>query len=82
MPVETMLRIYFMQQWYGMSDPGMEDSLYEVESMRRFAGIDLRTVPDETTICKFRHYLEENGLTEKLSKRLSAQAPVGIITVS
>ncbi len=40
-----MLRIYFLQQWYGLSDPGMEDSLYDVESMRRFAGVDLEAVP-------------------------------------
>ncbi len=62
----VMLRIYFMQQWYGLSDPAMEDSLYDVESMRRFAGVDLNGVPDETTICKFRHFLEAHGLTETL----------------
>lgn len=63
---EVMLRIYFMQQWYALSDPAMEDSLYDVESMRRFAGVDLNGVPDETTICKFRHFLEAHGLTEAL----------------
>ena len=63
---EVMLRIYFMQQWYGLSDPAMEDSLYDVESMRRFAGVDMNGVPDETTICKFRHFLETHGLTETL----------------
>ena len=67
-PLERMLRIYFMQQWYGLSDPAMEDALYDIESMRRFAGIELgsEAVPDETTICKFRHLLERHGLTEKL----------------
>ena len=40
-PAEVMLRIYFLQQWYGLSDPGMEDSLYGVELMHRFAGVDL-----------------------------------------
>ena len=65
----VMLRIYFMQQWYGLSDPAMEDSLYDVESMRRFAGVDLNGVPDETTICKFRHLLEAHGLTEALFDR-------------
>src|SRR5690606_36554073 len=55
---ETLLRIYFMQQWYALSDPAMEDSLYDIESMRRFAGVDLESIPDETTICKFRHFLE------------------------
>lgn len=68
MPLEMMLRIYFMQQWYGLSDPAMEDSLYDIESMRRFAGIDLETdaVPDETTILHFRHLLEKHKLTEKI----------------
>ena len=68
MPLEMMLRTYFMQQWYGLSDPAMEDSLYDIESMRRFAGIDLETdaVPDETTILHFRHLLEKHKLKEKL----------------
>ena len=65
----VMLRIYFMQQWYGLSDPGMEDSLYDVESMRRFAGVNINGVPDETTICKFRHFLEHHGLTEALFRQ-------------
>ena len=67
-PAEAMLRIYFLQQWYGLSDPGMEDSLYDVESMRRFAGVgvELESVPDETTILKFRHFLEQHRLTEQL----------------
>jgi len=68
MPMERMLRIYFMQQWYGLSDPAMEDALYDSESMRRFTDIDLEVdaVPDETTILNFRHLLEENNLTEKV----------------
>ena len=65
-PAAVMLRIYFLQRWYGLSDPGMEDSLYDVESMRRFAGVDLECVPDETTILKFRHFLEAHRLTEAL----------------
>jgi IS5 family transposase len=64
--LEVMLRIYFMQQWYALSDPAMEDSLYDIESMRRFAGVDLEEVPDETTICKFRHFLERHDLPSKL----------------
>ena len=64
-----MLRIYFMQQWYGLSDPGMEDSLYDVASMRRFAGVGLDDIPDETTICKFRHFFERHGLPEVLFER-------------
>ncbi len=55
-----------MQQWYGLSDPAMEENLYDIEALRRFAGVDLSSVPDETTICKFRHFLEEHNLTEKM----------------
>jgi transposase, IS5 family len=68
MVLSRMLRIYFMQQWYGLSDPAMEDSLYDIESMRRFAGIDLEVdiVPDETTILNFRHLLEKHNMTKKL----------------
>jgi IS5 family transposase len=68
MPLATMLRIYFMQQWYALSDPAMEDALYEIESMRRFAGLDLTNdaMPDETTILKFRHLLEKHGLTAQM----------------
>jgi IS5 family transposase len=77
--LETMLRIYFMQQWYALSDPAMEDTLYEIESMRRFAGRELGedALPDETTILKFRHRLERHGLTaqmmETINKVLSQQ---------
>jgi IS5 family transposase len=71
MPLEKMLRIYFMQQWYGLSDPAMEDALYDSESMRRFAGIDLAVdvVPDETTILHFRHLLEKHELTMKIFEK-------------
>lgn len=66
--LEVKLRIYFMQQWYNLSDPAMEDALYDIESMRRFAGLDLETdaMPDESTICKFRHLLEIHGLSTAL----------------
>ena len=57
-PLEAMLRIYFLQQWYGLSDPAAEDSLYDTESMRRFVGVDLDSIPDESTILRFRHRLE------------------------
>lgn len=68
MPQERMLRIYFMQQWFNLSDPAMEDSLYDSESMRRFAGIELAedAVPDETTILRFRHLLEKHYLTQAI----------------
>ena len=62
--VERMLRIYFLQQWFNLSDPGVEEALYDSMVMRQFVGIDLgrEPVPDETTICKFRHLLEEHDL--------------------
>ena len=66
MALETMLRIYFMQQWYQLSDPAMEDSLYDIEAMRRFAQVTLDSVPDESTILRFRHFLEAQELTKKL----------------
>ena len=56
MPLETMLRVYFLQQWYALSDPMAEEILYDSEAMRRFAGIELGDdrIPDETTILNFR----------------------------
>ena len=68
MGAEVMLRIYFMQHWFNHSDRQMEDALYEVESIRRFAGYSRITepLPDETTILKFRHLLEEHALTGPL----------------
>ena len=71
-PAKVMLRIYLMQQWYGLSDPAMEESLYDVESMRRFAGVSMQRIPDETTICKFRHFLLRHQITEELL-RLTGQ---------
>ncbi len=73
-PLPRMLRIYFMQQWFNLSDPAMEDALYDSESMRRFAGIDLTAdmVPDETTILRFRHLLEKHRLTEQLFAEVRA----------
>jgi IS5 family transposase len=69
-PLERMLRIYFLQQWFNLSDPGVEEALHDSLAMRGFAGIDLGAapVPDETTVCKFRHLLER----ERLGKRLLA----------
>ena len=63
----AMLRIHCVQLFYNLSDPGMEDMLYEVESVRRFAGLRLSgPLPDETTILNFRHLLEEHELGEGL----------------
>jgi transposase, IS5 family len=62
--LERMLRIYFLQQWFNLSDPAVEEALYDSPVMRQFAGIDLgnEPLPDETTVCKFRHLLEEHRL--------------------
>jgi IS5 family transposase len=67
-PMQQMLRIYFMQTWFNLSDPQAEDALYDIESMRRFAGIELlgHDIPDESTILRFRHLLEHHQLTEKI----------------
>ena len=66
--IERMLRIYFLQQWFNLSDPAVEDALYESPSMRGFVGIDLgrEPAPDETTVCKFRHLLERHDLGQRI----------------
>ena len=63
-----MLRIYFLQHWFNLSDPGAEDALYESPALRGFAGIDLgrAAAPDETTILNFRHLLEKHALNGKI----------------
>ena len=74
MPLERMLRIYFMQQWFNLSDPAMEEALYDSASMSSFAGLDLAddAVPDETTILNFRHLLEQHRLTEAMFAEVGA----------
>src|SRR6202047_133290 len=66
--LERMLRIYFLQQWYGLADEALEDALYDSQALRGFAGIDLavEAVPDATTLLKFRHWLEQHELTKAL----------------
>ena len=66
MGIERMLRMYLLQIWFNLSDPATEDAIYDSYAMRKFTGIDFMTenVPDETTLCKFRHLLEENGLNK------------------
>jgi len=66
--LELMLRIYFVQQWFDLSDPAAEDAIYDSESIRRFVGVELGDdrVPDETTILRFRHLLEKHDLTEAM----------------
>ena len=72
-PLGTMLRIHCMQLFYNLSDPAMEDALYEIESMRRFAGLRLSDrLPDETTILNFRHFLEQHNLGQKIFKEVNA----------
>jgi IS5 family transposase len=68
LPLETMLRIYFLQQWFDLSDPAAEDALYDSEAMRQFARVELGddTVPDESTILRFRHLLEQHQLPAQL----------------
>ena len=71
--VERMLRIYFLQQWFNLSDPAVEEALYDSAVMRQFAGIDLGSepVPDETTVCKFRHLLEQHDLGAGMFARVN-----------
>src|SRR6266571_3899498 len=72
--LEKMLRIYFLQQWFKLSDPQAEDAIYDSESMRRFARVELgdEVVPDETTILRFRHLLEQHELTQAIFEEIQA----------
>jgi IS5 family transposase len=72
-PLETMLRVHLMQNWFGLSDPAMEEALYEITPMRAFAGLTLtKAIPDETTILNFRHLLEEYELAPEILRRVNA----------
>jgi transposase, IS5 family len=66
--LERMLRIHFLQHWFNLSDPAVEEALYDSRAMRRFVGIDLgrEPAPDETTVCNFRHLLEKHNLGDQL----------------
>jgi IS5 family transposase len=68
MGIETMLRIHFLQQWFGLSDPAMEEALHDVPLYREFADLDgpMRRLPDESTILRFRHLLEKHQLAGPL----------------
>lgn len=70
--IERMLRLHCLQQWFNLSDPAVEEALYDSQAMRQFVGIDLgrEPVPDETTICKFRHRLEAHELGKQLFARI------------
>jgi len=73
--VERMLRIHFLQQWFNLSDPAVEEALYDSATMRGFVGIDLgrEPVPDETTVCRFRHLLEAHDLGRRLFEEVHRQ---------
>jgi IS5 family transposase len=70
--MERMLRIYFLQQWFNLSDPAVEEALYDSLAMRSFVGVDLgrEAVPDETTACKFRHLLEKHEIGRQLFEQV------------
>jgi IS5 family transposase len=72
-PLESILRVHLMQNWFTYSDPAMEEALYEIASLRAFAHLSLtEAIPDETTILNFRHLLEENDLAEDILKLVNA----------
>jgi len=71
-PLQAMLRVHLMQNWFALSDPAMEEALYEIASLRTFAGLGLEAIPDETTILNFRHLLEANDLAEDIFKQVNA----------
>ncbi len=72
--VETMLRIHFIQQWFNLSDPAMEEALYDTPMFREFAGLDMgeENLPDESTILRFRHLLEQNSLSLQILATVNA----------
>lgn len=73
-PIQTMLRIHFMQQWFGLSDPAMEEALFDVPMYREFAQLadGLVRLPDESTILRFRHLLEKHGLAAQMFAAVNA----------
>jgi len=72
--LERMLRIYFVQQWYGLADEALEDALYDSQALRGFVGLELNrdAVPDATTVLHFRHWLEQHELTKALFEEVGA----------
>lgn len=73
MSLELMLKIHCLQQWYHLSDPGVEEAIYDRNSFQKFLGLDLISdaVPDETTVLNFRHLLERNDLAKEIFKEIS-----------
>ena len=82
--LERMLRMYFLQHWFNLSDPAVEEALYDSPTMRTFVGIDLgrEPVPDETTVCKFRHLLEAHRLGQVLFDAVTEHLRAQGVTVS
>ena len=72
--IERMLRMYFIQQWYGLADVAVEDAIYDSQALRNFCGIDLAvaSVPDSTTLMDFRHLLEKNALPQAMLQEVNA----------
>ena len=72
-PIERLLRVYCLQQWYNLSDPAAEEALYDSLTMRHFAGVrnDNDVIPDESTILRFRHLLETYKLTERMFQEIN-----------
>jgi len=72
--LDLILKIHCMQQWFGLSDPGMEDAIYDRNSFQKFLNIDLMAggVPDETTILNFRHLLEKHDLAKALFEEINS----------
>lgn len=82
--LERMLRVYFLQQWFNLSDPAVEEALYDSRAMRAFVGIDLgrEGAPDETTVCKFRHLLERHSLGEHIFALVNAHLLASGLTLA
>ncbi len=70
-PLESMIRIYFLQQWYSLSDPGAEEFLYDIPIARAFAKVDINHIPDEITLLNFRRLLEEQKLTKQIFEAIN-----------
>lgn len=82
--LERMLRMYVLQHWFNLSDPAVEEALYDSPTMRAFVGSDLgrEPAPDETTVCKCRHLLEEQGLGRTLFEEVARHLRAQGLTVS
>ena len=82
--LERMLRVYFLQHWFNLSEPAVEEALYDSRAMRAFVGIDLgrEGAPDETTVCKFRHRLEVHSLGEQIFALVNAHLAASGLTLS